>query len=263
MAVTFSGKPPIVAVPTPHSAPPAPKPEVIKSVLHARLAQNGESSASDAINDSEIQIVGDLVQVQTQLSKTMLPVVMNAAAISLMKETLKEYGASDLRLTLLHAKSKNAVAPPLLDSVNASFSKLSGTAARLNSVSDLLCAQVEKIDAALKRLNLGVRAWVVIRDEQDEEGNWEKEELGYTKIGSRWCLTLKAATGNLSEGTDERQYWSFSDAPRQLRVRAVDHIPTLIERLCTEADKFVQELEPKVRDLTVITEALNSVGAQS
>ena len=120
---------------------------------------------------------------------------------------------------------------------------------------------MEKIDTTLKRLNLGVSAWLKIKDERDEDGNWNTEELGYTKVGNRWCVALRVSSGTLGRTrVIQMSIYGLSQTRLAFRMRAVSHICDLIDCLRTEADKMIEQLEPRVQDLTQITDALDSLG---
>jgi hypothetical protein len=275
MTVSFSGRPPIVAVPAPtlaKSDDSTPDPAAIKAVLVTGLLNaKGQGTASDCVQDSDMQLIGDELRIQTSVSKAMLPLVVNAEAIRIMTDTLREYSLSGVKLKFLPAQPKPTVDretninPVAIEgvskNVSASFKKLSSTAAKLNAISDSLSSQIEQIDTSLKRLNLGVIAWVKIQADCDEDGNWFKEELGYTKVGNRWCVAIKTASGMQGDPNGpDTSFWAFADAPRQLRIRAIEHIPALIENLCTEADSMIKQLEPKVQEVAQLTMALNSLG---
>lgn len=114
--------------------------------------------------------------------------------------------------------------------------RLTKSAARLNKASDELSKAVEVIEGSLKNLNLGLSTWVPFDDEST------RCELGYAKIGNRWCLAIAERDTN-EEGFE----WAFSDAPRDLRLVAVPHIPALLATLAKEADAFAAELEAQTK----------------
>jgi DNA polymerase-3 subunit gamma/tau len=60
----------------------------------------GQQSASEQIEEAMLALEGDTVSVQTGLSKTMLPVVVNAEAEKILKGVLREVNAA-LKLVLL------------------------------------------------------------------------------------------------------------------------------------------------------------------
>jgi len=72
--------------------------DVQRGVIDA-LRNAKQSSAADAIEDSVWTMVDGEARVQTELSKTMLPVVMNADAEKIVRTAAREAGV--LRLTLL------------------------------------------------------------------------------------------------------------------------------------------------------------------
>ena len=77
---------------------------VLQSALIASLASTkGQQSASDAIHDATLTLAGDTLQIQTTLSKTMLPVLFNTEAERLLKAALRLENAS-LKLALLPAE---------------------------------------------------------------------------------------------------------------------------------------------------------------
>jgi len=75
------------------------------------LRKAKQSSAADALEDSVWTSAGGEVRVQTELSKVMLPVVLNAEAEKILRATAREAGIS--RLTLLPGiPSAGAAKPP-------------------------------------------------------------------------------------------------------------------------------------------------------
>jgi DNA polymerase-3 subunit gamma/tau len=77
-------------------APPDPR-QVVAAVASA-LAAAGLSSASDAMADAVWSFADREARVQTELSKTMLPVVMNPEAEKIVRGALREGGIAKLKL---------------------------------------------------------------------------------------------------------------------------------------------------------------------
>jgi DNA polymerase-3 subunit gamma/tau len=113
-----------VAAPIPVPPPipveaPLPTPEPIpvgsgedtsplqKSLIEA-LQQAGQGSAADAIEDSTITLVNGEARIQTQLSKTLLPVTINPEAEKLVKAALRMHGI--LKHTLLPGAATSSAA---------------------------------------------------------------------------------------------------------------------------------------------------------
>jgi DNA polymerase-3 subunit gamma/tau len=91
-----------VPLPEPVRVQPMPSPQsaddIQRSVVEA-LAAAKQSSAADAMGDAAWTIVNGEASIQTELSKTMLPVVMNAEAEKILRATLRAAGI--LKVSLL------------------------------------------------------------------------------------------------------------------------------------------------------------------
>lgn len=69
--------------------------------IEALSGAKSQGSAADALADAEWTIAGDEIRVQTELSKTMLPMVINAEADRIVRTALRSTGAGHLKLVLL------------------------------------------------------------------------------------------------------------------------------------------------------------------
>jgi DNA polymerase-3 subunit gamma/tau len=69
--------------------------------IAALMGAKSQATAADAMTDAEWAIVNGEVRVQTELSKAMLPMVVNAEAEKLIKGALRDAGAGALKLVLL------------------------------------------------------------------------------------------------------------------------------------------------------------------
>jgi DNA polymerase-3 subunit gamma/tau len=78
-----------------------------KSIIEA-LQGAGQGSAADAVEDSTINLVNGEARIQTQLSKTLLPVTINPEAERLLKAALRTHGI--LKHTLLPGAAASAAA---------------------------------------------------------------------------------------------------------------------------------------------------------
>src|SRR5271169_1012066 len=104
--------------------------------------------------------------------------------------------------------------PSAPERAQAAYRQLFTVATGLNSASDELSKVIAELDAALKQLNLGIPAWVVITSTQADDGSYWARVLGYTKVGKEWGIALKEITGHQSWADDEQEIWRFDDAPR-------------------------------------------------
>jgi len=251
---------------------PTPKPQVTaegaKSAFLGLLGSAvGYEAISQKIEESTFSLVGDTLEIQTNLSAAMLPLVMNEDISSLMEGALHGCGAGNIGVKFLAAKADTAAPGSSSGSFRTSappFKRLVESAAKLNKVSDQLTTQIEQIDAALRGLNLGVTAWVTISSNEDEDGNWSKEQLGYARIGSRWGVALKTCLGmrGVISDSDDDTFSAFADAPRQLRIRAIPHIPKLIDQLSVEAEAMIAKLSPEVDEVSALAVALQASGVK-
>jgi DNA polymerase-3 subunit gamma/tau len=72
-----------------------------KASIAALISAKSQETAADAMADAEWVVEGGEVRVQTELSKTMLPMVINAEAERLIKAALRDAGAGALKLVLV------------------------------------------------------------------------------------------------------------------------------------------------------------------
>ena len=158
--------------------------------------------------------------------------------------------------------AKRAVPPS--ERISASlFKELADSAARLNSSSDELANAIRPIDAALKKLNLGVSAWYPYRgsEEPDAEGNYYCRRIGYAKVDGKWGLALSTLSGHIHNEENDYDQWLFNDAPRLMRLEALDSIPDLLEKLVKEANKVAEDLQKKTQHARELAEKISELSA--
>jgi len=145
--------------------------------------------------------------------------------------------------------------------LQASFQNLAESANILNKESDKFSAAVGLLDEALNRLSPGVSAWVKVSSTSDENEPWMfyEERLGFSKTNNRWGLSLSRVLVDSNNGEEEtKDLWLFNDAPRNLRLRAVDHVPDLITSLARETERTAREIAAGAE---IARELLQSVNA--
>jgi DNA polymerase-3 subunit gamma/tau len=81
------------------------------TLIAALGSVKGQQSASEQIEESSLVLNGSVLEVQTALSKTMLPVVLNADAERILKAALRNQGLGSLKLTFLPGAAAAAGAP--------------------------------------------------------------------------------------------------------------------------------------------------------
>ena len=78
-----------------------------KAAVAALISAKSQETAADAMADADWMVAEGEVRVQTEISKTMLPMVINAEAEKLIRNAVRDAGAGTLKLVLLPgAKNK-------------------------------------------------------------------------------------------------------------------------------------------------------------
>jgi DNA polymerase III subunit gamma/tau len=82
-----------------------------KASVDALMGAKNQATAADALADAEWVVAENEVRVQTEISKTMLPMVLNAEAEKLIKAALLGAGAGGFKLVLLPGVKATGAAP--------------------------------------------------------------------------------------------------------------------------------------------------------
>ena len=147
--------------------------------------------------------------------------------------------------------------------ISNSYKQLASAATELNAVSDELGKFVSALDGALRRLNLGIATWLRLESREDGSGNYIKRDLGYGKVGNRWGIALRTMTGNHNTPEESNvEEWLFNEAPRALRIEAVEKLPDLFESLVKEADAATKQIRSKTQHVQQLDVALDSPQGQ-
>lgn len=143
--------------------------------------------------------------------------------------------------------------------VSSSYRQLSLAASHLNLVSDELGKSIAVLDASLKKLNLGISTWSRLDRWEDALGNYSTRYLGYAKVNNRWGIALRTVAGNNTQPEDASvEEWLFNDAPRALRIEAVEKLPDLFENLIKEADVAIRKLKAQSLSARQLAAALGA-----
>jgi prefoldin subunit 5 len=150
----------------------------------------------------------------------------------------------------------------LSESVSASFRELSSAAESLNSVSDALSKAVADIDDGLKKLNLGIEAWVSVCAGTDHrDATYWSRDLGYAKVNGKWGIALREVEGSHVNDDHEIEEWLFNDAARSSRLEAIKKIPELLSKLQEEAAKVTKMLQTNLVDAQAVAAAVQGAAA--
>jgi len=147
-----------------------------------------------------------------------------------------------------------------VERIQSHFHALSEVAFTLNSASDELTKAVGILDEALKKLNIGLTVWVDYASRAVEPWEYHDEQIGYCKVNGKWGLSLQRVWGdNQSDHHGSDGPWLFNDAPREMRLRGVDKIPEVIERLGKEASDTAKRVEEKTKHVRELAAAITEL----
>ena len=149
--------------------------------------------------------------------------------------------------------------------VQTSYKQLSVAAKSLNTASDELGEAICVLDAALKRLNLGISAWAQLSGNDDPDTlDWWSRSVGYTKIGDNWGIAIRKEAGNYNHPDDDAdETWLFNEAPRWMRTEAVGKIPDLLEALLKEAEDTTKKIKDKTAQAYELAAAMSKVADEA
>ena len=82
-------------------APSADTDHLQQAAVDALMSARSQTTAADAIVDSDLSLTGKTLTVQTQLSKTMLPMVINAEAEKIIRLAIQAISPGETRLKLV------------------------------------------------------------------------------------------------------------------------------------------------------------------
>jgi hypothetical protein len=149
--------------------------------------------------------------------------------------------------------------PSAPERAQASFRQLSTSAATLNAVSDELRKTISELETAIKKLNLGISAWVKISESHDDSGEYySSRQLGYTRIKKEWCIALRTLSGHVAFGDDDEEIWPFNESPRWMRVEAVGKIPELLESLVKQVEETAKNIKNKTAEAKALAAAVET-----
>jgi DNA polymerase III subunit gamma/tau len=142
--------PPTAAVIEPVSARSAD--DLQKVAVEALESAGRQQTAADALADATWTVEGDELRVQMLVSKTMLPMVVNADAEKIVRASLRERGTGALRLVLLPGTAEMAAAKK-------------PRAAKAGSAADL-ASKHPIVQQAQKLFNAEIRNVIDLRDSE-------------------------------------------------------------------------------------------------
>jgi hypothetical protein len=126
------------------------------------------------------------------------------------------------------------------------LSDLRISANKLNSATSGVNAIIDGVEAQLTGMNLGLEYWLKspgLDSQSLDMGTIVHTQLGFAKIGNEWCLGVRRVQVELDERSGEWTHTEpdpsakLQDSSREIRIKALELIPKLIEELKESAEK--------------------------
>jgi hypothetical protein len=144
--------------------------------------------------------------------------------------------------------------PPQSPASTSTFKELAQRAQAVNRLSDSLRTTIESVDDALRKLNLGITTWVSVHTEHTSSGDianafdgYQSLELGYAKVAGTWGIAVRHLSAPADDPANVTVVeWPFNDAPRVLRLDAIDGLAQLFQQLTIDVDALGSRLFDKV-----------------
>jgi hypothetical protein len=153
---------------------------------------------------------------------------------------------------------KQAKVPPA-DRITPPFAELTVTAKEVKAAAAELNQALQMVEDALEELDMGVSAWHKVAGGSDENGWYWSREIGYTQIGSKWCIALKKSEGNHDIGEYEEEVLPFKKAPKWMCTESVGQIPGLLESLQERAKETVKKLKARAAEVREFGTAIHGL----
>lgn len=118
--------------------------------------------------------------------------------------------------------------------MNIDFSRLEQLSSKLNQSSESLNESLKLVEAKFAQLRLGVEAFLAV--ETDDE-NDHVTYFAYAKRHGKWGLFF-----TYDSGQEEVACEQFSQASRELRLKALNVIPDLVALLEKRAEELLGQL---------------------
>ena len=118
------------------------------SVVAALTATKGQTSAAEQLEDATWTLQGNIVEIQTTVSKTMLPIVINAEADRILKATLRDRATAGLTAKLLPgtpAANGNGAAKKTRPAASGSAAELAANHPRVQEAKRLFSAEISNV----------------------------------------------------------------------------------------------------------------------
>lgn len=144
--------------------------------------------------------------------------------------------------------------------ITAAFESLTQSAKALNEASGEVARPIATLDRALQRLNIGVACWTKISKGENQFGDYWSREVGYARVKNEWGLAIREVEGSETHPDEEKEeLWPFNEAPHHLRVKAIGHLPELIEAMVEATNATAKRLRDTAVPARELSEAVNAL----
>jgi hypothetical protein len=148
--------------------------------------------------------------------------------------------------------------------IQLQYQALAVISTSLNNASDELTKSVSVLDESLKKLNVGLSAWVSFRSRTVSGDQYDEDQIGYCKVDGKWGIALRRIWGDYTEeGSGEEGPRLFNDASREWRILAADKIPEVIEALSQQASETTKKVQEKARVVGELASAIESIAIEA
>ena len=137
------------------------------------------------------------------------------------------------------------------------FSELNKSVSELNAGTETVNSVLASVETQLTKMNLGFEVWVPdsLSSIQITEYRYQDTELGFAKNGTDWSLAVRVREGESDPRAGDFDWYPLPipgstrllDASRQVRIKALQHIPELLEALKSKADEAAGTIKEGIR----------------
>jgi hypothetical protein len=134
------------------------------------------------------------------------------------------------------------------------YRNITAAAAEINAASDDLGKSIDALNESLQSLNLGVSSWVEFSDD-----DLCKNYIGFAKSSKgKWAILITQDSGYQGPGQYERSdTWAFNDAPRSLRLEAMEKLPDLLEKIFRDTQETIEQIKTKAAQAKALSDVIN------
>jgi hypothetical protein len=150
---------------------------------------------------------------------------------------------------------------PPTERIVSSFKRLASSSDKLNAAAVDLGKTISTLDSALEKLNLGVSAWHRVAGDEDD-GNYWSRDIGYSRVGRKWGIAIRKASGNENFEHHEEEVWLFNDAPRWMQVESVGKLPDLFDDLIERTEETTKKIKAKTSETQELAAAIEAVASE-